>query len=400
MKLMFIETLGDGGIAHYTYNLVSALKRRGHKVLLATTRIYELVDMMEEEDLRCIFFKGAFRLMRSVPTLSKETLFPTLFRRFLKVIEYPINTIECILIGKEKGVDLIHFQVLHLIDIFMVFWYRLAGFRVVFTVHNVMPVHKPLNWAQRGLYGLLYRYCDLFIIHSEVSKAEFKELFWVPSEKIQVVPHGDYQFFVPEKPLSKDEAKGALGIDSKRKTILFFGAIRDNKGLEEILKALPRIRKGVPEVMLLIVGEAIQGYEKYRDLIRILEIEGSVMEVLRYVSNEEIATFFYATDVVVLPYREVSQSGVLQIAYAFGLPVVATAVGGFLEAIEDGKNGFLVPPQALDLLADRVAKVLSDDERAEAMGRHSLFLAKTMYSWKEITERTEALYQLLEERKG
>jgi glycosyltransferase involved in cell wall biosynthesis len=191
-----------------------------------------------------------------------------------------------------------------------------------------------------------------------------------------------------------------LGIDSKRKTILFFGAIRDNKGLEEILKALPRIRKGVPEVMLLIVGEAIQGYEKYRDLIRILEIEGSVMEVLRYVSNEEIATFFYATDVVVLPYREVSQSGVLQIAYAFGLPVVATAVGGFLEAIEDGKNGFLVPPQALDLLADRVAKVLSDDERAEAMGRHSLFLAKTMYSWKEIAERTEALYQLLEERKG
>ena len=81
-------------------------------------------------------------------------------------------------------------------------------------------------------------------------------------------------------------------------------------------------------------------------------IGNQVVEKLEYIDNNEIATYFFAADVVVLPYNEVTQSGVLQIAYAFGKPVVATCLGGFKEAVENGKNGFLVPPNNAKMLAE------------------------------------------------
>jgi len=395
MKILFIETLGDGGIAHYTHNLVNALKKRECDVTLITTSMYELIEQKESIRLHCIFFKFAFALIRKFSVLSKETSIPTLLRRLIKIIEYPINVMQCLLIARSAKADIIHFQTIHLIDMIMVIMFKVFGLKIVYTIHNVMPGHKKLNPLQRLLYGFFYYNCNFLIIHSDVSKKTAVKLYWINPEKVFVVPHGDYKFFVPDIPLSKDEAKDKLGFANESKIILFFGAIRQNKGLQDILAALPRIKETIPNVLLAIVGEALRDYKKYTKQVALLGIRDCVYEMLEYVPNEEVHVYFCASDLVVLPYTEISQSGVLQVAYAFGKPVVATCIGGFQEAVKDGENGFLVPPGDPDILAAKIIEVLNDSTKMESMGKNSLFLSDTKYSWDSIAEKTNGIYEEL-----
>jgi glycosyltransferase involved in cell wall biosynthesis len=100
--------------------------------------------------------------------------------------------------------------------------------------------------------------------------------------------------------------------------------------------------------------------------------------------------------VVVLPYNEITQSGVLQIAYAFGRPVVATELPGFREVIANGKNGFLVPLNDVGRLAERIAEILQNDGKLQAMGAYSKFLCDTKYSWDGIAQKTSEVYDKLQ----
>lgn len=193
--------------------------------------------------------------------------------------------------------------------------------------------------------------------------------------------------------MPKNLAKSALGISDEWKTILFFGAIRDNKGLANILHAMPLIKEKNRKVKLLIIGEPYENYKRYRKIINDKEIEENVYEKLEYVENEDIAKYFFATDVVVLPYNEITQSGVLQVAYAFGKPVIATDLPGFREAINQGENGYLFAPGDIRSLADRAIDLLLDEKKAEEMGRMSRSLAEKKYDWDTIADKTIELYR-------
>ena len=389
MKILFIETLGDGGIAHYTYNLIKSLRKRDVNTTLITTDTYEIRDT--EIKTYGLFYKLAFSIISNFPIISKETVFPTVIRRVLKLLEFPFNMIQTMMIAKKERFDIIHFQTIHLIELLLVALFKFYGFRVVYTIHNVMPGHKKLSSIQKKLYAALYHFCDFFIIHSEISKNEVIALYSINPKKVYVIPHGDYRFFVPHVFVSKKVAKKRLGIISERKVILFFGAIRSNKGLHDLIAAIPIVKKAVQNIMLMIVGEAVHNYKRYKDQIGELRIQNCIYEELKYISNDRVSDYFFATDLVVLPYHEISQSGVLQVAYAFGKPVIATRVGGFQEIIDEGKNGYLVPPQKPSVLAEKIIELLTDNGKIEQMGKHSLMLSKK-YSWKSIADQTETLY--------
>lgn len=391
IRALFIETLGDGGIAHYTYNLIQAIKKTSD-VSLITTSKYEFQDSKSGIGVHCIFFNIAFAIINKVAWLSKETLFPTLLRRCLKVLEFPINAVQCVYIAKRERKQLIHFQTIHLIELLLVVLFKITGFKIVYTIHNVLPSHKKLNLLQRIFYSFLYACCDFLIIHSEVSRQDAIKLYRISPKKIVVIPHGDYKFFIPEKQLSKIEAKEKLGIPEQRNTILFFGAIRSNKGLHDLLDAIPTIKNKISNVLLIIAGEPLQDYFKYQKHIQSLGITDAIFESLEYIPIEEVSTYFYASDIVILPYHEISQSGVLHLAYAFGKPVIASNIGGFQEVVEDGKNGFLIPPHNPELISEKVIKILNNDDLAEKMGKHSLFLADSKFSWESIAQKTEHLY--------
>jgi glycosyltransferase involved in cell wall biosynthesis len=240
----------------------------------------------------------------------------------------------------------------------------------------------------------LYTLCDHLIIHSHSGKEEITQLFHISSAKISVIPHGNYNFFKNDTTPSKEQAKAQLGIPTNSKTILFFGAIRPNKGLENILHAMALIKAHLDDIKLLIVGEPCEDYNKYTMIIEENHLHNNVYEKLDYVPHQEVALYFSASDMVVLPYHEITQSGVLQIAYAFGKPVVATAIGGFNESVEGELNGYLVPPNDTNALAEKIITLMSDKSKIDSMGTYSRYLSETKYSWDTIATQTLKIYSV------
>lgn len=150
--------------------------------------------------------------------------------------------------------------------------------------------------------------------------------------------------------------KIALGFAPDDDVLLFFGYVRKYKGLDILLRAMPHILRNNPRTKLLVAGEFYDDPKQYETLIDSLDIRQHVKVVNRFIPNEDVGTFYAACDVVVMPYRSATQSGIMAIAAGFGCPVIITDVGGLAELVEEGRTGFVVPPESPEALARAVAK--------------------------------------------
>ncbi len=396
MKILFIESLGEGGITHYTFNLANALAKDNCDIYLFTAKQYEFEKQEFNFYLYQRMFKFAFLVLKVFPFLAKEYGLQNIIRRVIKIIEYPINIIEAILIAKKNKIKIIHIQSVNEIELLMILAFKLFSYKIIYTIHNVFPRHaQNFTPYQKLLFNLIYKMCNHLIIHTESGKSEICSIFNIIPEKISVIPHGDYTFFVSGKNHTIQTAKKELGIDQDVTTILFFGAIRPNKGLDNVISALSEIKRRVAKVKLMIVGELCEDYKRYQDIIDNSGVQKEIYVKLDYIANEDIYKYFSAADIVVLPYNEVSGSGVLQIAYAFGKPVVATNLDGFREVIEDGKNGYLVPTKNIEALAKKISILIKDKLCREKMGKYSKHLAEEKFSWNSISDKTKIIYSHL-----
>jgi glycosyltransferase involved in cell wall biosynthesis len=154
-----------------------------------------------------------------------------------------------------------------------------------------------------------------------------------------------------------DKATFAKSLGLKKHVILFFGYIREYKGLMTLLDAMPEILKRIGnDTTLLIVGEFYDKRDKYDAKIHSLGIANHVKVVSAFVPNEEVGRYFSVSDVVAMPYHSGTQSGILSIAYSFRKPVVITNVGGIAETVIDGETGFIIEPRNPIALADAIEK--------------------------------------------
>jgi glycosyltransferase involved in cell wall biosynthesis len=158
-----------------------------------------------------------------------------------------------------------------------------------------------------------------------------------PDAKLIYRPHPLYNHF--GQPLPKAQARAALGLHPDKKTLLFFGLIRDYKGLDLLIEAFGKL---TPDYQLLIAGEPYGSFDKYRAQIAALPNAQDVHTEVRYVSDAEVPQLFSAADACVQPYRSATQSGITSIAYHFNLPMIATDVGGLKEVIADNETGIIV----------------------------------------------------------
>ena len=394
MKILLIETLGDGGIAHYTYNLAKALVKNNNSVHLFTSAKYEFENRNESFKVFPRMFGFTEYLIRFIPYLKGAKPLPSLLRRMLKLLEYPLNSLQALKLAVEHEIQIIHFQSVNWIELLMVVLFKLGGFKIIYTIHNIVPHHKKLRLYHVIIYKILYGLCHRLIIHSEKGKEEVIGIFGVAREKIFVIPHGDYKFFIPKKELTKKEAKEILKIPLHCRTLLFFGAIRPNKGLDQAIDILDQVTKYITNIRLMIVGELWENFDRYEKQIKKYNIQNNIYTHLQYVTNEELPKYFIASDIVLLPYYEITGSGVLQIAYAFSKPVVATDLDCFREVIDDGKNGYLVSKKDHVQFAERIVEILNDDTKKKYMGQHSRLLADTRYSWDTISKETIQVYAI------
>ena len=144
---------------------------------------------------------------------------------------------------------------------------------------------------------------------------------------------------------------------------------------------------------MIIAGKAPGGFYKYDAIIKELGMEQNVMRHIRYIALEELPKFFSPSDVVVLPYRKIYQSGVVQLAYAYKKPVIASASGGITEVVRDGETGFIVSPEDEDALKDAIMEAYCHSEKLREMGESGWRMARTEYSWDRIARMTLNTYR-------
>ena len=218
--------------------------------------------------------------------------------------------------------------------------------KILTICHNIIPHEK--RPGDIFLTKLFFKYVDNFILLSEAVKDELLRL--KENAKYKIIPHPVYNKFGDE--INKDKAKERLKIKSE-KLMLYFGFIRDYKGLDILLMAISLIDKK-ENIKLLVAGEYYSNELKYKNLVSDLNIDSSLILKTDFIPASEVKYYFSAADVVILPYKTASQSGIAQIAMNFNKPVIASNVGGLSEIIIDNKTGLLVEKENPEKLAEAI----------------------------------------------
>ena len=321
-------------------------------------------------------------------------------RKISRLLIYYLRVIRYAAVAEAKIFHILWNNKLQYFDrTVLMLYYKLLGKKIAFTAHNVNAGKRDSNDSLLNRLTLRAQYllADHIFVHTEQMKCELQRDFDVRGEAITVIPFG-INNAVPHTTLSPGDAKRKLGIMRSEKTILFFGAIRPYKGLEYLVDAFLQLAATHPEYRLIIAGERRKGAEKYLDriqeTIRRNANQGQIMQKIQYISDEETELYFKAADLLALPYTHVFQSGVLFLAYSFGLPVVATDVGSIREDIIEGRTGFQCRPSDSVDLARIIKKYFESDlfKNLDSRRQEIIGYANAQHSWDLVCEKTRNVY--------
>ena len=250
--------------------------------------------------------------------------------------------------------------------------------RLVVTLHDPHPHQGEASLRKLLANWTLRRHAREVFVYGELLKQHLVEQGVRPG-KITVVPHGTFGSFT-QCDLPPDATP----------TGLFFGRIAPYKGLEILLQAAPLIRRQVPAFRLIVAGEG--DLTPYRQLLDCELGTGQCELINRFLSDAEMAELLARSSVVLLPYREATQSGVVPLAYGASRPVIASAVGALPEIIEHGRTGLLVPANDPETLAAAAVQLLQDPQRARCLAEAGAAYARENLSWDAIAQTTLDVY--------
>jgi glycosyltransferase involved in cell wall biosynthesis len=346
----------------YDHALCAALAATGIDVELFTSRFPYAEPPAPDGYRRNEFF---YRLADGAP----------LARRPIRLAEHPVDMLRYRRAASRA--DVVHFQWLTLpgLDV------RLlpTGRPLVITAHDVLPRERAAG-SHRSQRRLLVRF-DAVITHSQAGRVRLIEEAGVAPERVHVIAHGAFTHLAA---LAKGTLPPELPATTKP-VVLYFGLIRPYKGLDVLLDAW----RGIEDAELWIVGRPRFDISRLR-----AGAPSNVHWVERFVSDLELAACFRRADLVVLPYREIEQSGVLATALAFGSPIIASDVGGFREVAEAGAAR-LVPPGDASALHDALADLLSNQQARSGLSDAGRALAGGAAAWETVAKQTATLYASL-----
>lgn len=249
--------------------------------------------------------------------------------------------------------------------------------RCIGLIHNMIP-HET-NILDKLFPSYFVSAMDGFTTLSESVIADIEKFDKKQSPK-SWAPHPIYDHY--GKLIDKREARRQLGLHENGKYVLFFGFIRDYKGLDLLIDAFGDLRLQDNDVRLIIAGEFYGDSKPYLDRISSLDIGNLVVLHNDYIPDNKVNLFFCSCDIVAQPYKTATQSGVTQVAFHFEKPMLVTNVGGLPEIVPDGKIGYVVEPQAQDI-ADALVKFY--DENHEEEFTQGVREEKKKYSWDRMT---------------
>lgn len=278
--------------------------------------------------------------------------------------------------------DIIHFQAYHPWLSVAIPFLKLKGYHTVTTFHDVIPHfgEKRSLLAVTLLHSfLIKKYSERIFVHGRKLKELLLERY--PANKICIIPIGEHN----AAPLKKY----CSGLQEEKTLVLFFGRIHQYKGLKYLIRAEPLITKEMPGTKIVIAGRG-ENFEEYEGLM--VNPENFIVHN-HFIGFKQAAELFEKCSLVVLPYVDASQSGVVPVAYAFKKPVVVTNVGSLPEIVDDGKTGYVVKAGDEVALAKSVVRLLKDDVLRRELGENGYLKLKRDLSWDKIAEKTIQVYR-------
>jgi D-inositol-3-phosphate glycosyltransferase len=366
---------GHGGMDYYDFGLCAGLIKAGCNVSLYTcdeTRSPAIHGLSFHPVYKGIYGKGSSGL---------------------RAIRFFLGSLKSMGRALVSGEKICHFHVFHggVTEIIGILLARIFLRRVVLTIHDVESFGasgnstRPVGWV----YGLARE----IIVHNQSCKLLVTEKFGFEAGKIRIIPHGNFLHVIGTPP-DKDHAKRLLGLAESAKVILFFGHIKEVKGLDLLLRAMPAIAAELPNVVLLIGGRPWKTeFSRYEAMMDELGIRERCVAHIRYISDEEMPLYYSAADVVALPYRRIYQSAVVLLAMSFGKAVLASDLPAMTNLLQDGENGFLFRQDSHDDLAQRLIAILKDEVTREQVAARGFDYVRQHFDWSQIGAATAKLYE-------
>lgn len=361
-----------GGISHYTGMMYRALSKKYQTYMVSYSFQYpKLLYKKEQRD----YTNDSFRVEDTKYWIHTAN---------------PVNWIHAASKIKKLQPDLVIIQWWHpyFAPCYWTLTRMLGKLKILFVCHNVFPHERfPMD---RMLTKMVLKRGNAFIVQSGKDAKDLQTI--LPGAKYEQAVHPTYNAFKFEN-MSKKKARELLDITEKEKVLLFFGFVREYKGLKYLIQALPRITEKCEDVRLFVVGDfgSAENREVYEKLMEENQVKDFVTICDGYIPDREIEKYFAACDLVVLPYVSATQSGIVQIAYGFEKPVVVTNVGGLPDVVEDGKTGYVVEPENPVALADAVVRYFAENREEEF--EENVKKEAYRFDWDRMVETVERLNQ-------
>ncbi len=388
---MNISVLNGTGQIDYMYGLVSGLACNPN----------DQIDVLDCE-LKHELFR-AFSNVNYIPVCKSQVKSDPFLYKVKNVSRYYFKQFGYVISRKKR---IIHFQWLDrniLIDRILLPLVTLAcGHKIVFTVHNINAGKRDNRdtWLNRFTLKFIYSVAHRLIVHTPQSKHELMSEFSISASKIAVIKHG-MNNLVQREGVSPREAKAHFAIEPNEKVVLFFGNIDYYKGLDILIESLLFLFQNSSERIKILIAGGSKSDDYTKETLKKAElspIREQVLSHIKFIPDNEVEYYFMAADCIALPYRAIYQSGVVFMAYAFGLPLIVTDVGNFKNDVIEGKTGFLVQPENPVKLAEVISGYFKSDLYINLENTRTDIQdwAWQNYSWEAIGMETRALYESIQ----
>ena len=385
MKIAVVEFAGKGGLIHYAFQLCRAMAREGANVTLLTDTNYELDALHHPFRLERLF-----HLWDPKPAGQSSPPSRFRFQRAIRAVLYYREWLRLIAFLKRERFDVVQFGDIRFPTDFYVIRQVRKHARIMADVcHNVRRFTGGGSFVASDRYERIYKLFDLVFLHHDVNRDEFLARFPESDQRVRTIVHGNEEIFLELRDSSITAAKvrERLGLEPDDQVVLFFGSLSAYKGIDLLLDAFGGIAGQHPRARLIVAGPPLADFKLEHHPPR-----ENVQIVPSYIEAGEVAAWMEMAAVVVYPYREIHQSGALQIALTLGAPVVATRVGANAEVIRDGVSGLLVPPNDAGALGEAISRLLGDPGLTRRLGEGARATAEETFAWRPIARQMLEAY--------
>ena len=375
-KVAIIDSLGAHGSSHhfYLFGQAKGLSKSGVNVSIYTNNVtkdpnYEGVKFYQ-------FYKDIFG--------GKS--------KFFSGIRYVFGSISSLFHARFNSVKICHYHLFH-VNILVFFDFilsKILGMKVVYTIHDVVSFENARSSDR--LSNWIYKRANKIITHNKFSKEIFRGHYKNINTEIDIIPHGNY---VPFLKIKNDKilSRNYLRIPQEKKVLLFFGMIKKVKGLDVLLQSFSKVIDVNSDIILLIAGKPWQhDFSYYQQIIDKNNLTEHIILHPKFIPHDDVEHYYSASDLVVLPYTKIYQSGVLMMALSYGSPALVSDLPPIKEIISDNVNGFLFKSADVNDLAEKLIIILSDKQNLERVRENGKTLINTKFSWDMIGSLTKKAY--------